>query len=302
MSNYGESHLYNIADIRFRIETPFAYEESAAFLPFVCADAPAAAAGESETAVRFRFHAVECRRTPPIASEGELRIYEEGDTVYREFHCGDQPPHACTVYRRGQQGCECRLYPGGERYAVSTQNIFQLIGFEWLLCAQDALILHAACIRCNGRGILFTASSGTGKSTQADLWVTHHGAELLNGDRGILRRREGVWRAYGSPYAGSSQVHKQDSVPIRAIVRLYQAPENRVKRLTGLEAFCAIYPHMTVNSWDAWFVDRSITMTEDIINRVPVYELHCRPDREATEVLAALLDSEDAANGQKGGA
>ena len=65
------------------------------------------------------------------------------------------------------------------------------------MCIRDS----ASFIRWQGRGILFSAPSGTGKSTQANLWVQHQGAEVINGDRAALRQVGGRWQAFGLPYA-----------------------------------------------------------------------------------------------------
>lgn len=69
-----------------------------------------------------------------------------------------------------------------------SRNICDLLGLERLLLSRQGLLLHASFIRWQDRGILFSAPSGTGKSTQADLWVRHRGAEVINGDRAALRR------------------------------------------------------------------------------------------------------------------
>lgn len=160
---------------------------------------------------------------------------------------------------------------------------------ERLLLHHSAFQLHASVISWNGNGILFTAPSGTGKSTQADLWKRLEGAQILNGDRAIIRNENDKFRVYGSPYAGSSGIYTNHSVPIRAIVALSQASENSLRPLTAVAAFNQLYRESTVRYWDPEFVDVFSNLLLSLIERVPIYHLACRPDAGAVAILKEEL-------------
>lgn len=166
-----------------------------------------------------------------------------------------------------------------------SQNLLELLNLETVLLQFDALLLHSSFIRWNGQAVLFSAPSGTGKSTQAELWQKYEQAEILNGDRSGLRKIEDTWCAFGLPYAGSSQIFKQDKAPIRAIVVLRQAKKNFVRRMKIQESILALYPELSIHHWDSLFVERAMNLLEQILQEVPIYLLECRPDREAVEVL-----------------
>ena len=172
-------------------------------------------------------------------------------------------------------------------------NSFFHLGFEGLLIRHDRVCFHASCIRTDLGGILFSGPSGIGKSTQAKLWCDHRGGSLLNGDRPILQRTENGFLAWGSPYAGSSQCHVNDSVPVSALVFLEQAGENRIRRLKQSEAFRRIYAGLTMYSWDRFFVERAVDLAMELASGVPCYELACLPDESSVECLEARL-KEDA--------
>ena len=70
-----------------------------------------------------------------------------------------------------------------------------------LLCC-DGIVIHSSAIELDGNGILFSAPSGTGKSTQANLWREHKGAVVLNGDRPALRTLDGSVYVYGTLWSG----------------------------------------------------------------------------------------------------
>ena len=123
-------------------------------------------------------------------------------------------------------------------------------------------MIHAAFIRWQEKGILFTAPSGTGKSTQAELWKKYEGADILNGDRAAVRRDEsGCW----------------------------QAEENRIRRLGMLEIIQKLYPETTVHQWEPDFIEKALTLLTELAGEVPIYLLECRPDRGAVEAVKNVL-------------
>ena len=171
-------------------------------------------------------------------------------------------------------------------------SAFFHIGFEGLMIRENRLILHAACVRTSFGGILFSGPSGIGKSTQAELWCKYRGAELINGDRPILTPDVAEWRAWGSPYAGSSKCYRNESCPIAAIVMLEQAETCAIRQLKPQEAFRSVWSGTAVQSWDSVFVERASDLVLDLIGKIPVYELKNTPDEAAVECLEAALRKE----------
>lgn len=165
---------------------------------------------------------------------------------------------------------------------------FRLAAFfslEQILLQHSGFMLHSSAIDYHGRGILFTAPSGTGKSTQADLWQRLEGAKIINGDRAIIRYQADQFWAYGSPYAGTSGVFTNLSVPIHAIVVLSQAKENTLCQLAPAMAFQKLFRESTAFSWDSNFIDILSGLLLELIDKIPVYHLACLPDAEAVAVL-----------------
>lgn len=184
-------------------------------------------------------------------------------------------------------------YLPSERELVSEMgNCFSFSGWETLLLRERRLLLHAACVDTPAGGLLFSGPSGIGKSTQAGLWQRYAGAKLLNGDRPILHKAADGWRAWGSPYAGSSRWFVNDSCRITALVMLRQAPKCSLRRLQQAEAFHAVFAGTTAASWDRACMLLACDLTESLISDVPVYELSCTPDRDAVELLRAELEGE----------
>ncbi len=229
-----------------------------------------------------------------VRYEEPRRVYVgEGGDAGTYFSCHpDALPYAFVSRKAVQSGIlRCEYLPGNEKYMDYARNLITLMDIEATLLDFGALILHASLIRYEESGIIFTAPSGMGKSTQAELWEHYESAEILNGDRAALRQIDGIWTAFGLPYAGTSGIYRNESAPLKAVVALRQAKENSIRRVTGAEAFRYLYPETMIHRWDPQFESRATDLLLSLLGDIPVYLLECRPDREAVDMLKKEIRS-----------
>lgn len=164
-----------------------------------------------------------------------------------------------------------------------------MFGLEKEMLRDASMILHSAYIVKDGKAILFSAPSETGKSTQASLWEKYRGAKIVNGDRSLLKCDDGIWYAHGWPICGSSEICHNESYPIQAIVMLYQSKENVVRRLGGAEAVKKVFSQIMVNMWNKDNVVTALDLVQQLAMHVPVFELGCTISEEAVECLERIL-------------
>lgn len=174
--------------------------------------------------------------------------------------------------------------------SLSIDTMFvSLLALERRMIERDSMVLHSAYVHYKGKAILFSAPSGTGKSTQAGLWEQYRGADTVNGDRSLLSCIGGVWTAQGWPVCGSSRICHLRALPIHAIVMLRQAPENTVRQLHPAQAFAQLYSQITANRWNQAAHLRTIGLIEQLVGQVPVFELGCTISEQAVECLEQAL-------------
>ena len=243
------------------------------------------------------FHACDRLEFPqykPICSNISFSVYAEAGGFLRRYHDHKEADRPYALGRIDEKSrTETVDYLADSRIFFSeSQNSFSHIGLEELLIHRSRIILHASFIGSAWGGLLFSGVSGIGKSTQADLWAAREGSEIINGDRPILGKADGVWQAWGSPYAGSSGYHVQKGLPIAAIAVLEQGSENKARRLSVREAFHRLFPAVTVNNWNRWYVERAIDLVSQLAASVPVFHLTCTPDHRAVETFKAQLMKE----------
>lgn len=176
-----------------------------------------------------------------------------------------------------------------EGIAFKNSNILSLMRLEDVLLERGSFFLHASLISWKGKGILFSAPSGTGKSTQAQLWEIHEGAEIINGDRAIIRKKEDGYWAYGSPYAGTSGIFKNKKAKIAAIFILKQSPINKVSELKAKDIFKKIFSETSVHASNTHYMEIITKLLLDAVWTIPIYQLECTPTIDAIETVKNIL-------------
>lgn len=169
--------------------------------------------------------------------------------------------------------------------------ILQAMAMDHLLAQHGGVVLHASCVAHQGEAYLFTAPSGTGKSTQADLWVKYRDAEVINGDRICIRSVDNILYACGIPYAGSSGLSKNKILPLKAILCLEQASETTICVLQGYQAFRRIWEGISVNCANKKSVVAVSGVVESVLKNIPVFLLSCTPDESAIAAVEKILGS-----------
>ena len=270
-------HYYlTIAGLRILLSTPNEISISESLRPFQCRE-------HKETDCTITLQP--CTVLPAFSNEGVwhgLEYYDCHQGNLRIFHCNAPGEAAFAMTHFFENGnIEISVLPDCYSYFTGTAGIFNRIGMETLLLQHSGLLLHASLIKYNGKAIAFAGPSGVGKSTQADIWRAYLGAEIINGDRAALGKENDSWYAYGSPYAGTSGIYKNDCAPLAAIVLLRQAEENQLHRLTEGEAFRYLYPELSIHHWDKHFVAKATDICLQLLTEIPVYLLECRPEENA---------------------
>lgn len=172
----------------------------------------------------------------------------------------------------------------GQDAALYRFGLWMMFGLA--LNPRHAVAIHSSVIRWGDGAVLFLGESGTGKSTHTRLWREHiPGTDLLNDDSPIIRLTDDVPTVYGSPWSGKTPCYKNESYPIRAIVRLSQAPHNRIRRLPTILAIGALLPSCPpAFAYDTPLQDHTCAMLSDMLSAIPVYHLECLPNEAAARL------------------
>lgn len=286
----AQSSVYRIAGVTIRIRAEWKYDEFHSFDKFMADEKL-----QEDICVDFKVVPQEIKfDTEPVSVTECNRYYNEDGRLWRVYY---SPPgkDACSficLNRDDAAGEKCFVCYVPERMKYVFNNSIQLfnaIGMEDMLMTRGVMVLHSSFIKWKGKAILFTAPSGMGKSTQAELWKKYENAEIINGDRSAISRECGKWYANGLPIAGSSGIFINETDEIGAIVVLRQAQENRISELKGIQAVKHILNQVFIQGQFSESYTSAVSTAVEIAENIPMFLLECRPDKGAVDVLRDRL-------------
>ena len=173
------------------------------------------------------------------------------------------------------------------------EELFHGIRFAWLLTAeqQGLYAIHSASILYRGNAWLFSASSGTGKSTHANLWQALYGTPMRNGDLNLLGIKDGEPVVYGLPWCGTSGISTTETSPLGGVIFLQQSAHNCTESLSADERSLMLCQRLISPTWTKDMLSAALSFCEQIEPNITCFRLCCTPDREAAEVCRAAIDA-----------
>ena len=150
----------------------------------------------------------------------------------------------------------------------------------------DGMMLHASAVEMGGRAYIFSGPCGTGKSTHTRIWQQLFGekAQVFNDDKPALRRIDGKWYAYGTPWCGKDGINQNKKVPLAGICFLKQAKENKVRKISANEAMQNIFSQTFYKFRKAEKLSMLLSVVDKLVREIPIFELENRPEPAAARL------------------
>ncbi|HOO05663.1 MAG TPA: hypothetical protein PLH83_04085 [Ruminococcus sp.] len=148
----------------------------------------------------------------------------------------------------------------------------------------DTFLFHGSAIAVEGQAFLFTAKSGTGKSTHTRLWRQYLGekAVMVNDDKPLIRITDEGAFVCGTPYCGKHGIGSNITVPLKAVCILTRSEENWIRKADVSE----IRPMLLQQSYrpaDPIQLMKTLDLIDRLTESVSLYILGCNMDISAAE-------------------
>lgn len=146
----------------------------------------------------------------------------------------------------------------------------------------DGFVLHASAVIVDGRAYLFSAPSGTGKSTHTSLWLKHFGdrAQILNDDKPAIRITENGIRVYGTPWSGKSDLNINTDAELGGICFIERDDHNHIEEISKGEAIVRVM-NQTLRPTDEKEMGLLLDTLDVVISRTHIYKMGCTISEEA---------------------
>ncbi len=271
-----------LGGIRFQLESDFELFVERSVEPFLCDDC-------KESDIKLYWF---CKKETDVKPQGKkagedllLEYYIQEDQILCMAKGGEGTYLSTAICKKRFKEVECYLHFKPQEKMRYVGNLLRLIPMCEIFKQQKVLFFHSSQIEVAQKGILFTAFSGTGKTTQAKLWSKYRNTRIICNDRTMIRNG----KTYGYPIDGSEPVCSKEVLNLGAIILLEQGMEDSIVRIQPKEAVKMLYPQIIGVHWNT---EIQILFWETLISLVesyPVYLLKCTPKESAVQCLERQL-------------
>ncbi|MBR4628175.1 MAG: hypothetical protein IKO47_10845 [Ruminococcus sp.] len=182
-----------------------------------------------------------------------------------------------SAHENELEGRPVHYYPDGylEELAVYRKIADKMLDY-------DTILFHGSVIAVDGQGYLFTAKSGTGKSTHTSLWMKYFGdkAVMVNDDKPLLAVTEEGVTAYGTPYNGKHRRGANISVPLKAICILTRAENNSIAPVLPIQVYPLLIQQVNRPA-DPLKMQKTLELVDRLSEKTKLYKLGCNMDISA---------------------
>ena len=198
----------------------------------------------------------------------------------------DEIKYKCIfIEKKNQSGGKIYFTDGGYEKLKTVAELFRIIDMISAFLYFDAFMFHSSVLSLGGRGLLFSGVSGIGKSTQADLWKKYENAEIINGDRAVIRLVGDEWIVYGNPASGSSDICLNSEARLETVVFLKQGKTNTVREINKIDSFMRLFSQITCGTRKGNDGEKIVSLAEKLAQDIKILELECTVSREAVDAL-----------------
>ncbi|WP_449074450.1 hypothetical protein [Ruminococcus sp.] len=214
----------------------------------------------------------------PIYKIADLNIeinpkYEKTREILANYITDEKTADFCV---EAEQSEIDRLVAGGGIDYLSESCIINTLVCREILDNYDGLFFHSSALMFDGKAYIFSAPSGTGKSTHTALWRKHFGdrVTMINDDKPIIRKKDGVFYVYGTPWMGKSNIGANISAPLKAVFLLERDSKNYAEKVSAGRVFAKLL-EATLISKKQDRMSKILELYDEIFSAVDLYLLHC---------------------------
>ena len=163
----------------------------------------------------------------------------------------------------------------------------------YLLEYKDGFLFHASSIKVGDKAVVFTALSGTGKSTQARHWKECFGDEVeyINDDKPFIRLVDGTFYVYGSPWSGKHRLGANIKAPVGYVCFLSRGEVDRVEKISSYEAI-PLFLTQTLGFKEKENQLKVLALLDKFLNSVKTYRIYCTDTKESAQVIRKSLEEQ----------
>ncbi|MBQ1771515.1 MAG: hypothetical protein II000_06195 [Clostridia bacterium] len=216
----------------------------------------------------------------PISVE---TVYERCYDLCKDYLTDEDPKFSVSTTRSDIDAERIEDAASSSDEYLETLAVYRQIAER--IIEEKVVLFHGSAIAVDGKGYLFTADSGTGKSTHTRIWREQlkkigHDVLMINDDKPLLKFTDEAVLACGTPWNGKHKLGSNTMIPLAGICMLKRGAENTIVPVDSQGAFPFLMQYCYRPREKQHLTD-TIVLLDELSRRIPMYELHCNMDPEA---------------------
>lgn len=234
--------------------------------------------------------------TPPecdIVKKDSFRYFCENEDFYINYDVLNESSYSALMkIKKSGKEVFCSLLDvedlGGASLSIRSFNMIGEV-IKNIVILHNGLCIHSSSLSYMNNGVIFSAPSGTGKSTHTRLWQkVFKGVEIINDDMPVVRKIDGAWNLCGSPWSGKTEINVNKRVPLKAVVFLERGEKNEIEEIKAPECVFKIIGQTLLPVYKE-MTKTAMGNIASLVESVPVYRLKCNISDEAPLTVAKKL-------------
>ena len=229
-------------------------------------------------------------------------LYDEVHKLCRDYHSGEPTEFTIKIskediaYERNRSE-QTDMKEGHPVRQFADEYLETLSVYRHLcehLIDKNIILFHGSVIAVDGKAYLFTAKSGTGKSTHTRLWCEHFGsrAVMINDDKPLIKIENHSVTVYGTPWDGKHRISTNTSAPLKAICLLNRGAENHIREITKPEAYPMLL-QQTHRPMNPEKMQKVFSLLDGLCENVKLYRLECNMNPDAVTTAYQGMNMEE---------
>ncbi|MBN3038783.1 MAG: hypothetical protein JW869_05120 [Candidatus Omnitrophica bacterium] len=248
------------------------------------------------------------KKLPRIAGARQLFTtyhFADGSENWRLLKKADTYVYKCPLWNKKQLMLVNNSFDKVHAYLLAKKNngrswnigdiiydFLQLHLINYFAQRKSGIFTHSIGVRdIDGQGFIFAGKSGCGKTTIARIWHAHSRASVLNDDRMIIRRKNGKFMIYASPWHGDFGDYLESRIEpaiLEKMFFIYHAPSHRAKEVLAQERFIRLYPAVFPTFWDSKLLINIVSFCQDLLKKTPCYRLGFAKEKSVIDFIRKI--------------
>lgn len=230
---------------------------------------------------------------------GINNLYPQTEELCRDYRCDETPDFDVMISQEDiasereksarEDLAEGRTVRNWSDAYLETLAVYRKIAEK--MPEYNTVLFHGSCVAVDGMGYLFTAKSGTGKSTHTRLWRELLGDRvvMVNDDKPLIRVEEERAIVFGTPWDGKHRLSSNISVPLKALCILERSLENHIEPIASVSEAYPMLLQQVYRPADPAVLAKTLKLIDKLACNVPLYRLGCNMESGAAKVAYDVM-------------